>query len=88
MTELASQVNVTKRKKIIGCALESFETSKPYATNQTIEKTFNCVHDETLLYAFNRFKTFDDADYLTMINNDGMTIFSKSFSFVHNLINF
>ena len=36
-----------------------------------------CKDNETALFAFDRFETFDDNDYLTMTDKDDVVIYSK-----------
>lgn len=84
MNEIVDGVNVIKRQNVIGCDLKSFTTSNPYANGEFISTEFTCHNNETLLFAFNRFETFDENDVLSMWNTavtgaegDSIIIFSK-----------
>ena len=79
LQETIGRESVTKRQNVIGCELKSFETSNPYMGNQDTSMEFICEENETLLFAFNRFETVDSTDHFSMVNNDGITLFSELF---------
>ena len=86
LNELVNNVNVTKSRNVIGCGLESFKTANSYANNETTIQTFGCGENETLIYAFDRFETYEPNDFLTMIDTEsGQIVFSKAFEFVEHL---
>ena len=75
--ETIGGTEVVKQRNIVGCDLESFETSTPYMNNVNERDEFECADSQTRVFAFNRFETSGDADTLSMKSMDGNVAFSK-----------
>ena len=75
--ETIGGTEVVKQRIIVGCDLDSFETSTPYMNNVDKRDEFECADSQTRVFAFNRFETSGETDTLSMTNMDGNVAFSK-----------
>ena len=79
LNEIVDGSNKTRHRTVLGCELQSFETPYPYENNQEYNGAITCEDNETALFAFDRFETFDDNDYLTMTDKDDVVIYSECY---------
>ena len=88
LNEIVDGSNKTRHRTVVSCELHSFETPYPYENREEYNEAITCDDNETALFAFDRFETFNENDYLTMTNNDNVVIYSECYLRRHLLDTF